>query len=146
MPATNCTASIVVISILALLFASRCAADEAVCKDGRRTAGTLRAEPDGRLRFANESGADLPLADIQDVRFPMAHAHPTLIGAPLRAQLQNGQVLTGELLELSQKSIRFRTSWSAAVQLPRGAVDGLTQLPGFITIFNEDFESDRVRL
>jgi hypothetical protein len=146
MPVSNCTASIVAISILALLFGSRCIADEALWKDGRRTAGALRAEPDGRLRFAKESGADLPLADIQDVRFPMARAHPTLIGAPLRVQLSNSQFVTGELLELSQKSIKLRTSWSAALQLPRSAVDGLTHLPGFITIFSEDFESDRERL
>jgi len=123
------------------------AADEAVRPEGGRIAGSLRADEDGRLRFvANSKESNLALTNIAHFRFPDAASHSTLLGAPLRFRLLNGQAITGELLELDEKSIWLRTFWSDRVQLPRRAVVALTQLPGLVTIFREDFERDPVRL
>jgi hypothetical protein len=138
---------ILVALALSHLAGSRCAADEAVRPEGQTVAGTLRTEKDGRLHFrAKDTGAEIPLAEIQDVRFAEARPHPSLFGAPLRMHFGRDQGVTGEVLDLDDKSVNVRTFWSNRVQLPRRALVAITQLPGRVTIFHEDFDADLVRL
>src|SRR6516165_2747727 len=86
---------------LTILASSPCAADEAVRPDGRSEAGMLRTEKDGRPHFrTKDTGAEIPLAEIQEVRFPEAGPHPSLFGAPLRIHFGKGQGVIGELLDL----------------------------------------------
>jgi hypothetical protein len=147
MPPSNRAVRIVAIPVLALLVSSRCAADEAVRPDGRRTAGTLRTNPEGRLQFTpKDAGADLPLADVEHVRFPEAASHSTFLGAALRIEMLHRQCVTGELLDLDEKSVNVRTFWSNRIRLARRGVVALTQLTGLVTVFHEDFEIEPVHL
>jgi hypothetical protein len=144
---SNRIAQILAVFAIPVLAVWHCAADEAVRLDGRRVTGTLQTDADGRLRFrAKDADADISLAELQDVRFSDSNPHFSLFGAPLRIHLGRDQGVTGELLDLDDKSVRVRTFWSDRVQLPRRAVVAVTQLPGRVTVFQEDFDADPLRL
>src|SRR5260370_6505128 len=53
--------------------------------------------------------------------------------------LRTGERLTGQLLSLDGDTLRLRTAWSDKVDLPRSAIAALTQLPGLLTLFDDDF-------
>ena len=51
------------------------------------------------------------------------------------------QRLTGELLTLDDKALTLRTAWRDRLTIPRGAIVGVTNLPGTAIIVDEDFEN-----
>jgi hypothetical protein len=121
--------------------------DEAVCRNGRRIAGELKLSTDGRLRFTSkEAKNSQPFSNILDVRFPEAVPHSTLWGTPLRIGLGKAEWITGELIEINAKTAKVRTVWSEGAILSRSALQAITQLPGWLTVFHENFDSDTIRL
>ena len=53
--------------------------------------------------------------------------------------LRGGECLTGQLLNLDADVLHLRTAWADKIELPRGAVAALTQVPGQLTLFEDDF-------
>jgi hypothetical protein len=132
---------------LLLLSAGRVRSEEAVLRNGRRIEGKLQLGTDGRLQFTpKESKNNLSFSDILDVRFPNVVPHSSLWGAPLRFGLGRTEWITGELAQLDAKTATARTQWSENVKFPRAALLAIKQLPGWLTVFHEDFDADAVRL
>jgi hypothetical protein len=122
-------------------------ADEAVLRNGRRVAGKLELDADGRLRFVSkDSKSGMAIGEIHDIRFPDAVAHTALWGAPLRLEFGKSESITGELVELTEKSAIVRTFWSQKVSLPRAELCAVAQPAGWLTFFCEDFEAEKCRL
>jgi hypothetical protein len=118
-------------------------ADEAVRANGLRVQGTLALNKSGRLHFTpTKKDAPLPLAEIQHIRFANADVPPLRFGTPHRVVFHRNQQLTGELLGLDDESLRLRTFWSDQARLSRRAIAAVTHLPGLVTIFHDDFETD----
>jgi hypothetical protein len=115
-------------------------ADEVVRADGRRLTGRLTLDAKGRPRFT-PAGRTTPLSptDIAAVRFDDGPPAPFRVGAGHRVRLQDGQLLTGQLLSLNKESLRLRTAWAEQVELPRAAVAAVTHLPGWRTLVQDDF-------
>jgi hypothetical protein len=123
-----------------LAVASPLAADEALLKDGRRVPGELTLGDNGRLRFTPAGRvAPLPPADLAAVRFADAAPPPFRAASGFRVRLQDGQMLTGQLVGLNKEALRLRTAWAGEVELPRAAVAALTHLPGWRTLVEDDF-------
>lgn len=115
-------------------------ADEATLPNGRRLNGNLQLT-DGRLRFS-AAKQSFRLDELHRVRFP-APTLPSVRPAVLhRIRLRDGQALTGELLGLDTRNLRLRPPWAGRLTIPRHAVAALTQLPGFVSVFADDFETD----
>jgi hypothetical protein len=133
--------------LLFILFVAAVGADEAVLRNGRRLAGKLQLDADGRLRFVSkESMSDVPIGEIHDIRFPDAVVHVALWGAPVRLEFGMSEWITGELVELTEKSATVRTFWSEKASLPRVELRAVTQPTGWLTFFHEDFEAEKCRL
>ena len=66
---------------------------------------------------------------------------PTLFraGGGRRVHLWDGERISGQVLELNKDTLRLRTAWAARLELPRTAVASIEPLPGWRTIFDEDF-------
>ena len=112
-----------------------CADEEAVDTQGRKVRGTLTIEG-GTLRFV-PAGQDkpLPVDGVAGIRFGAADAITPCAGNSVRALLADGQHLTGELLKLDGEQVQLRPAWAERVDLTRAAVMGLTQPPGYRTLF-----------
>jgi hypothetical protein len=52
--------------------------------------------------------------------------------------LRGGERLTGQLLSLDADVLRLRTPWADKVEIPRAAVVAVTQVPGLLTLFEDD--------
>lgn len=115
------------------------AADEAVAPDGDRHAGELRWQ-DGRLLFRAKDRT-APLTDFRRVRLPSKEGPPLCAGVVHQFLLCGGQQVTGELLGLDADAVKLRTAWSdRPLTVPRARVRAITQPPGFLTYFDDDFE------
>jgi hypothetical protein len=64
---------------------------------------------------------------------------PFRVGAGHVALLRTGDRLTGQLLSLDANVLRLRTPWRDRVEIHRSAVAALTQVPGLLTLFDDDF-------
>ncbi|HZU38310.1 MAG TPA: hypothetical protein VFA18_20465, partial [Gemmataceae bacterium] len=126
-----------------LTLASSLRADEALRTDGQRVPGKLTLDVQHRPRFLPaDRTASLPPTDLTAIRFPDAGPpSPFRTGAGHRVRLQDGQVLTGQLLHLNKEALSLRTAWSEKIELPRSAVAALTQLPGWHTLIEDDFSA-----
>jgi hypothetical protein len=133
-----------VLSLFTLvLVAPVTSADEAVRINGRRVQGSLWLNKKGLLQFTPTKGdAPLPLAEIEHIRFAQVDVPPARLGSPHRFLFHREQQVSGELLGLDEEAVRLRTFWSEEVKLPRRAVAAVTHLPGLVTVFHEDFETD----
>lgn len=60
-------------------------------------------------------------------------------GGGRRVVLWDGERISGQILELNKDTVRLRTAWAARLELPRAAVASIEPLPGWRTIFEEDF-------
>lgn len=71
---------------------------------------------------------------------------PTLFraGGGRRIHLWDGECMSGQILDLNQDVLRLRTAWAARLALPRAAVASIEPLPGWRTIFDEDFQNLRL--
>jgi hypothetical protein len=115
------------------------AAEEAYRTDGRRVTGSLTLGEDGALRFAPAvQGTALSHADIARVLFPMGHPPAFRAGGGHRVHLHDGQHLTGELLALKDDTLTLRTAWTERLNIPRAFIAGITSLPGWRTVFEDD--------
>jgi hypothetical protein len=128
---------------LLLLFCTPPArADEARLSDGRRVAGALTLDGEGRLRFTPASRpGPLPSDAVAAVRLGEASppAPPLRAGAVRRVGLRTGERLTGVLLGLDGAGVRLRTAWAESLELPRAAASAVTQPPGWRTVAFDDF-------
>jgi PH (Pleckstrin Homology) domain-containing protein len=139
-PLSHAVVAMLVGAVLSAASSAARAAEEAVDADGRATPGVLALDDAGRLRFTpNGQAQALPLESIAYVRFSAAPA------APLRAAfirgllLPDGQHLTGRFLSADGDTISLRTAWAGRVDAPRSAAVALRQLPGFLSVFEDDF-------
>ncbi len=114
-------------------------ADTAVLPSGERVAGRLQFNG-GRWGFVrSDNQKALTPTEMAQVRFPN-RPQPTLrVASVHRLLLPDGQQLTGALLGLDQREVRFRTIWKNSLVLPRAAVQAVTQLPGYATMLVDDF-------
>lgn len=60
-------------------------------------------------------------------------------GGGRRAQLWDGERISGQILDLNKDVLRLRTAWAARLELPRAAVASIDSLPGWRTMVDEDF-------
>jgi hypothetical protein len=113
--------------------------EEAICSNGRRVRGTLTVTEGGTLHFV-PAGQDKPLpADaLEGIRIDPAAAVVSRAGNSLRANLADGQHLTGELLKLDGERAQLRPAWVERIDLSRNAVVSLTHPPGYRTLFAGD--------
>src|SRR5581483_10372412 len=97
-----------------LTLASSLRADEALRTDGQRVPGKLTLDVQHRPRLLPaDRTASLPPTDLTAIRFPDAGPpSPFRTGAGHRVRLQDGQVLTGQLLHLNKEALSLRTAWS----------------------------------
>jgi hypothetical protein len=100
-------------------------ADEAIRLDGRRFSGKLEWSDNGRLRFV-ANGQTVSLAELHRIRFPAA-VPPFRAETVRRLLLPDAQWLTGDLIGLDDRNLRFRTAWAERLAIPHTAVVGLTQ-------------------
>jgi hypothetical protein len=73
---------------------------------------------------------------------PALHAQspsPFRAGSGHVVHLRTGERLTGQLLGLDADTLQLRTTWGDKIELPRQAVAALTQVPGRITLLDDDF-------
>jgi hypothetical protein len=116
--------------------------DEAVLPNGLHIAGKVIEGGPGALRFSPATGAaSFPVDQAEHVRFAARSLPPFRIAAAYRVTLQGEQHLTGELLGLDEKALRFRTAWAEPLTIPRAAVVAAAHAPGFATIFQDHFEA-----
>jgi hypothetical protein len=115
-------------------------ADDITLTDGRRLPGAVRLDNSGRLRFSD--GRSVLAADrVQHVRLTAASPPPFRSGVTHLVRLPGGQRLSGELLGLGEKELLLRTPWRDRLSVPRGALVGVTNVPGTMILFDEDFEN-----
>lgn len=125
----------------ALAAAPAARADEATLTDGRRVEGILTLDETAHLRFTAADRSAVALDRIQYVRVAPAAAGPFRAGVVHQVRLPREQRLTGELLALDDKELRLRTPWRDRLAVPRGALVGVTSLPGKLILCDEDFEN-----
>jgi len=131
-----------IVAVTASSLFDRAAGDEAVLPDGRRLTGTMLFPSDGRLHFLGGQ-RDLRLDELHQIRFPLADLPPLRAACVHCVSLRDGQLLTGELLVVDADELRLATIWSARpLSIPRSRIAAVTQLPGFVTVFHDDFETD----
>jgi len=112
---------------------------EAIDTNGKSLQGTLTVGDGGHL-LLEVAGKPLSLDHFARLRFPAADA-PLLLRPLLhRVILRNGQTLIGELLGVDKEQLQLRTAWSEKLSIPRGAVDRITHLPGWLPVVVEEFE------
>jgi hypothetical protein len=136
------SAAAAALCLATLLSVHGAAADEAVLPDGRHRPGVLTFAKDRLLFQPAGDQAALPPGEIQAVRFPAEPVPPLLAGRVHRVLLPDGQRLTGEVLGLDGQRLRLRTAWAEEVAVPRPAVVAVTGLPGWETVFGDDFGPD----
>lgn len=118
-------------------------AEEGVLRNGERVPGELSSDGEGRLLFRRlGQAAPVPLNDMDQIRFPSQRLPPLRVGAGFRVVLRGDQHLTGELLGIDSDKVRLRTAWGDNLSIPRAAVVAVRHVPGFVTLFVDDFEND----
>jgi hypothetical protein len=126
--------------LLGLLTASAVRADVANLADGKTVQGKLRLQ-DGRLFLVTPAHKTFRLDQAPSVHLPADRVTPLRAAVVHRLTLADGGRLTGELLGLDKEIIRFRPAWTGPLTIPRSAAISITQLPGFLTFADEDFEN-----
>jgi hypothetical protein len=116
-------------------------ADQVTLMDGRRVAGTLTVEETGRLRVTAADRSAIATNQVQYIRFAPDAIAPFRTGVVHQVRLPGEQRLSGELLALDGKELLLRTPWRDRLAVPRGALVGVTTLPGTLVVCDEDFEN-----
>jgi hypothetical protein len=131
---------VILIGMLCLLTAADVRGDEAILRNGRRVPGRLALE-EGRWSFLPAGrGEAIPGSELSEVRLDSSAVAPLHAALPMRVLLRNGQHLTGGLGEFSGKSVSLRTVAAGRISVPRAAVVGLRQPPGWMLLRADDFE------
>ncbi|MBY0521847.1 MAG: hypothetical protein K2R98_00525 [Gemmataceae bacterium] len=118
-------------------------ADEAVMPNGKIITGVIRIESKGRVNFFGGKDLVHPLDEVHCLRFPATDQPPLRAGVVHRVLLRDQQQLTGELLEWKADVIRLKPIWSdRPIEVQRSAVVAVTHLPGYVSVFDDDFEGD----
>lgn len=63
-------------------------------------------------------------------------------GGGRRVLLWDGEQISGQIQELNKDILRLRTAWATQLDLSRAAVASIEPLPGWRTVFDEDFRRD----
>ncbi len=116
----------------------------ATLADGRPIRGHL----DASLRFvADATGRSIPLSELRRIESDRAVDDGTAAPAPFRLVLGGGQVLSGRLLGLDARVIRFLPAGAATpIAVARSGVRELRQRSGEVQILQDGFETlDEVR-
>src|SRR5262245_55123025 len=95
-------------ALAGLLPAARLRADELILQGGKRMAGTLELDANGRLRFAPTGQAAPSALTGLDIRLTPAALPTRPAAAVYRVTLPHDQHLTGELLHLNEKELTLR--------------------------------------
>ncbi len=66
-------------------------------------------------------------------------------GGGRRVRLWDGERISGQIQELNKDILRLRTAWAARLDLPRAALAAVEPLPGWRTLFDEDFRREHGR-
>jgi hypothetical protein len=128
------------LTLAVALVALAARADEITRTDGRRVSGSVQLDESGWLRFTADR-ATLAADRVQHIRLAPATPRPFRAGVIHRVSLPGGQCLSGELLGLGEKELLLRTPWRDRLAVPRGALVGVTSLPGILVVCDEDFEN-----
>ncbi|MHB1422951.1 MAG: hypothetical protein ACYC3I_07115 [Gemmataceae bacterium] len=120
-------------------------AEEAWRSDGRRLRGNLTLDG-GQLRFQPTAGAALAPADLTRIRFPEGAPSPFRAGGGRRVYLWDSERITGQILDLNNKTLVLRTAWAKRLELPRAAVASIEPLPGWRLLLDEDFHGEPAAL
>jgi hypothetical protein len=96
-----------------------------------------------RGAFAGLPQAELAFADCDTIEFPAQTAGPT---ANVRAFLNQGSLVTGELLSVDPESVRLRSPLFGDLTLARTEIQGLAIDPELDRLVGASPEHDRVRL
>jgi len=115
---------------------------EAILPDGRHLLGKLSVVENSIQFVPAGQQAALPLEKLHQVRFPERPGPVCLGGAFHHVAFADGQRLTGELIALDGQTLRLRPPWRGSLAIPRQAVRALTQPAGYLSVLEEDFESD----
>jgi hypothetical protein len=124
-----------------LLLAVSIRADTAVLPSGQFIDGKLGWQR-GRLVFYIPSQPTRRLEEVEQVRLSATPVPPLRAARAFRLLLPDGERFTGELLNLDGQTVRFRPAWAPPLTVPRSVVLGITQLPGWLTFWDDDFEDD----
>ncbi len=116
------------------------AGEEAWLLDGRRLRGRLQTGLKGWSFLPEKTNTPWRLDQLDQVVFPSSSRTGELPSHQL--VLPRGQWLSGELGEVTGQQLHFRTSWGQPLELARTIVVGVTQVPGWLTLVREDFETD----
>jgi hypothetical protein len=126
--------------LAALVLATASPADEALRTDGKRVSGTLTFDDTGRPRFTPKGQTEpLPPETVRSVRLDAPPPTPFRVAVGHVVVLRTGERLTGQLLGLDSDVLRLRMPWAERVEVPRGAVAAVTQVPGLRVLLDDDF-------
>lgn len=116
-------------------------AEEAWRGDGRKVRGNLTLDGE-HLRFQPTQGAALAPADLTRILFEGGTPTPFRVGEGRRVHLWDGEQITGQFLDLDKETLHLRTAWAARLAIPRAAVASVESLPGWRTVFFDDFREE----
>jgi hypothetical protein len=126
--------------VVCTVLAAPAGAGEEGLVGGRRLPGTLSLTREGRLLFTPaDRRKGRPTSTFTQVRFNGSTPPPFRAGGAHRLRLRGGGRLTGLFLGLDRESLSLRTAWSLRLAVPRRATLALEHLPGWRTLFAEDF-------
>jgi hypothetical protein len=115
-------------------------AEEAVLASGKAVQGRLKRQS-GRLVFIGSAPQRyFRLEQVAQVRMAPVKVMPLRAATVFRLLLTDERRLTGELLSMDRDQVRFRPAWGGPLTVPRAAVVGITQVPGLLSFWDEDFE------
>lgn len=119
-----------------LLLAPVLCGDTAVRDGGMQLSGRLSLSKTGQLHFTPDAGRTPD--DI--VEYRLTARAPLFSAASARLlTLSTGEKLTGVLLGMEKDKLVFRTAWKERLEIPRDSIRSLTHLPGWQTVFSDDF-------
>ena len=124
------------LSAVALLLATVAArGDEAVRRDGTRTAGRLALSAAGRFTFGDE-----PVAHLDRVRFSPRPPAPPPVPLWHQVHLGHGEVILAEVRKLDDTALHVRPAWADTLVVPRAAIEQVTNQPGWRPVRFDSFD------
>lgn len=127
-------------SLLALALGQSAAQQQAILRDGHRVSGSLVWQS-GQLRFLAGTKA-LPLTELHSVRLSDELCPVPRVPLTHRLSLDEGQSISGRLVELTADKVKFRLFTGQDVQVERSRVRALSHPQGWHLLVHEDFEAD----
>ena len=124
------------------IFTATLHGDEAVLRNGRKVGGTLKHDGT-RWNFQPTRGEPLDPGQFLSVSLESSAVPPLHSAVPLRLLLRDSQHLTGALDNADAKHFSLLSASAGKVLVPRTAVVGLRQPPGWALVSADTFEEPR---